>query len=242
MRKPQSAASAVAGIGALLVAGVFIAACALADRASIAAGAAPLLPNEMSQHATRSDTVPSTAFITQNGTMRLRLPDGWTVADSSTQGQNYAGQPQWSNVLLLTSPYAPALRYYDGHGEATATRWLDFEVVDVRETPSGHLAIAYWRETANGVIADVVLGWLGPSGQPMEHTMLSGIGRTHAMGMRFALESGPPRFQSADAARAFLAAPPAQEALALIATVELLPVPQGAMPDGAAAAAPGRIP
>lgn len=231
MRIPQPTASALAGIGALLVAGAFFIGCALADRALVAP-AAPAHADEAARDAPPdSDDISSTALLTQNGTMRLSVPTGWSVADSSGEAQNYAGQQQWSNVLLLTAPDGTALRYYDGYGDAATARWLDFEVVEARETPSDHLAIAYWRQSTTGVSADVVLGWLGPGGQPMEHTMHDGIGRTHAMGIGSALETGSPRFTSVEEARSFLAGPGAQAALDVIATVELLPVPQYAMPE-----------
>lgn len=224
----QSRASAVAGGAALLVATGYLASCVFVDRL-MRDEEAPAMHQELTVSEPEAPDVMRVG--TRNGTMSVELPNGWSIDDRSTFFENYDEHQQWSNLLLLTAPTGVTIGYYDGSGDATDGRWEHFEVVESIETPSGHLAIAFWRQTDSGVTADVILGSLGIGGQPLDHVMHSGIGRTHAMGV--GLGSGAaPRFPSVESARAFLDSAVAQEALSIIATVDLLPVPQYAIPAG----------
>lgn len=232
----RSRASAAGGFGALLIAGVFVGSCAFAeaalvDTATQAVSAVSAVPAPSYESAARGTT-----FETQNGTLRVELPNGWIVDDASTALENYDQQMQWSNILTLQAPNGTTLRYYDGFGDATDSGWGDYEVVQTQETPTGQWAIAYWRETILGVTADVVLGTIDESGQPLEHFMFDGTGRTHVMGMVPGNEVDQ-QFETEAEAEAFLASPAVQEAFAIVASVRLHPVPQYAMPDGLSTAA-----
>lgn len=217
----------------MLIAGVFVGSCALAEAALVdtASQAVSAVPAPSSESA-----APGTTFETQNGTLRVELPNGWIVDDASTALENYDQRMQWSNILTLQAPNGTTLQYYDGFGDATDSAWGDYEIVQAKETPTGQWAIAYWRETILGVTTDVVLGTIDVSGQPLEHFMFDGTGRTHVMGMAPVNEADQ-QFETQAEAEAFLASPPIQEAFAVIASVQLHPVPQYAMPEGAPAAA-----
>ncbi|GEK81336.1 hypothetical protein [Agrococcus baldri] len=169
-------------------------------------------------------------FETQNGTMRVVLPADWSVADTSTSLMNHDGEDQWNNFLVLTAPDGTVLRYYDGYGDDVGAAWEEFEVVEQRATASGQLAIAYWGAVGDRVTADVILGGLADSGEPLDQVWHERVGRNHMMGLSTADGGGLYWFDSVAEAEAFLASDAAQQALDVLETVELLPVDQYAMP------------
>lgn len=85
-------------------------------------------------------------FETQNGTMRLPLPDGWTVDDQSRLGTDLSGRPQWENSIGFRSPGGTELQYYDGFGALAGFHRTEFGVVEQRTTDIGHgiAAMSWW--------------------------------------------------------------------------------------------------
>lgn len=144
---------------------------------------------------------------------------------------NHDGRQQWDNVLRLASPDGLQLQYYDGYGSDAGPWWDDYEVVETRETASGQLAIAYWRQAEDLLTAHVILGGLTDAGWPVDLVMLPGILRNHGMRIAVGADGGGTRqFGTRAAAEDFLASDAAQLALEVIAGVELIPVPPYEMP------------
>lgn len=171
------------------------------------------------------------SFETQNGTMRMTVPADWTLTDLSASAINHDSQQQWNNLLRLTSPGGVQLQYYDGYGSDVGPWFDDFEVVETQETASGQLAIAYWGQAGETISADVILGGLTDDGRPADFVRLPDIIRNHTMGIAAGADwGGIQQFGTRAAAEEFLASDAAQQALDVIASVELIPVPQYEMP------------
>ena len=230
MHLSHTAARATAGLGTLLVAAVLSSGCTLAG-----APTAPTVPAAPAAEPSAPSEPDASVFTTQNGTMRLLLPAGWEVEDASGAMLNHDGLEQWSNSLTFVSPSGVALFYYDGHGGDVGAVLEDWAVVEDLPLQDGLGVVGWWQQTELGIAADVMLtarphdGWTSAPTGMFQH---EGIPRIHAMRMAGGADDGAtPRFETVEQAEAWLAGPEAQEAIAVMSTVELLPVPQYAMPE-----------
>lgn len=169
----------------------------------------------------------STTIETLNGTMRMELPTGWSVADSSYSGPTLDGREDWSNILILTDPAGEiSLRYQDGH--------LD----DVRGTPewagiferrllSNGFSTTWWIRDASGrFIPGAGLTGYGYGGSEMLE--VPNGRRLHSLAAQGSVfDEG---FATQTEVEAFLGSAEVEDILAIIATVELVPVDRYAMP------------
>lgn len=218
--RKHSMARTAAGAGALIVAGVIFGSAAMAGIADRERD--PIADDQAQQ------------FTTQNGTMRLELPSGWSVTDDGSAQPNHESELRWQNVLTLTAPDGKGLFYYDGSGSDTGMPVLDWGYVDAVGGPGGLAAVSWWQQNDRGYAADVMLTEPArnlPGDPPAGVVAHEGIERNHVMRLSADTGGAPlPQFGSAEEAQAWLSGPAAQQALAVISSVELLPVPGDAMP------------
>ncbi|GEK81335.1 hypothetical protein [Agrococcus baldri] len=216
----HSTARAAAGAGALIVAGVFVGSTVLADAA--AEPAPPAASDEAQQ------------FTTQNGTMRIALPAGWSVDDESRAEPGDDGQLRWQNLVTFTAPDGTALFYYDGTGSDTGIPLHDWGVTERAEGRQGLEAVGWWQQTDHGISADVMLtdpAAGDPDAPPAGVVTHEGIERNHVLRMSADAGGTPiPQFASTAEAEQWLAGRAPQQALAVISSAELLPVPGDALP------------
>lgn len=172
-------------------------------------------------------------FETQNGTMRLPLPDGWTVDDQSRLGTDLSGRPQWENSVGFRSPSGTELQYYDGFGALAGFHRTEFGVVEQRPTGIGQGigATSWWvREGRYFLYA----GLTQPSSigaEPVTELSMPGVDRNHRFTMLLLGESAP-AVESEAEAEEVLGGPDVLEALEVMAGLELTGVDGSAMPPG----------
>jgi hypothetical protein len=169
-------------------------------------------------------------FETQNGTMRVALPAGWSVRDTSGEVTNHDGRTQWDNSVRFTSPDGTAVSYYDGYGSDVGAidTWGEVERIEMAD---GLAAVTWWEQREGGVVARIALTSQPEGSPPFPWAQLDGVNRNHSAMLRTSDEPGDERlFASVAEAERFLAGAPAQAALELIAAIELEPVDQYAMP------------
>ncbi|SDH38959.1 hypothetical protein [Agrococcus jejuensis] len=175
-----------------------------------------------------------TRFTTRNGTASFEVPAGWTVEDTSAlQPRSNHGGPIWQNsVALVDEDGVRRAAYLDGYGDDVRAA---SELGDVRSIPAAdglHAAVwwtspvdgsgSVWMET--GVVADPAA--------PFSTVVPEGFDRLHTF---VATLTNVPECASVvdrATATACLDAPGTTEALELLATLELEPLPWDAMPEG----------
>lgn len=175
-------------------------------------------------------------FETQNGTMRLRLPEGWTVSDLSRVSTDHRnGQVWWENSIAFTSPGGTEVDYYDGYGGNVG--WIQTDFAIVHEIPtdiaSDVAAMSWWVHASDRYF--VYAGMATHSGQgtePIPEFVMPGVERNHHFTVRLGEESSPYVASQAEA-EALLRSAEVVQALELIATVELTGVDPSSMPPGA---------
>ncbi len=174
-------------------------------------------------------------FETQNGTMRLRLPEGWTVHDVSRVSTDHRnGQVWWENMIGFTSPGGTELGYYDGYGGNVGFIRTDFAIVEEIPTDiaSDVAAMSWWVHDADRYF--VYAGMATHSGEgtePIPEFVMPGVERNHHFTVML-LGGSDPSVASRAEAEALLSSADVLEALELIATVELTGVDPSAMPPG----------
>lgn len=233
MERTSTIARAAAGIGSLLVGAVVLTGCAIAGATPAATDAptpppasaptdpagptadpqpspideetdAPVLP-EADDDTTVTTHEDAWTFTSHDGAMRVDLPGGWTAAET-VLGEHVPGeQTLGTTFVTFLSPTGTRLECSDRSGDDAAIEFLQREEVEQRSTPTGQTALAWWGETEMGVRAYVSL---------TEHR----TDRSFSMWL-----ADVPEVDSAAAAREFLARPEVQEALGVMATVELEP-------------------
>lgn len=174
-------------------------------------------------------------FETQNGTMRLRLPEGWTVNDLSRISTDHRnGQVWWENSIAFTSPGGTEVGYYDGYGGNVG--WIQTDFAIVQEIPtdiaSDVAAMSWWVHASDRYF--VYAGMATHSGQgtePIPEFVMPGVERNHHFTVRLGEESSPYVASQAEA-EALLRSAEVVQALELIATVELTGVDPSSMPPG----------
>lgn len=245
--RPHARATAVA---ALLAAGIVLVGCTPtppnAPSASdgeptpSATSAAPSPTASATPSATATATPTATEaeerlFETQNGTMRLRLPEGWTVSDQSrlsTDGRS--GQVWWENMIGFTSPGGLELDYYDGFGGNAGFIRTDFAIVEElpSEIASDVAAMSWWVHDFDRYF--VYAGMATHSGEgtePIPEFVLPGVERNHHFTVVLSDESDPAVATQAEAEE-LLGGADIAEALELIAAVQLTGVDPSALPPG----------
>lgn len=181
---------------------------------------------------TPSETA-GTAFETQNGTMRLQVPEGWTVDDQSHLTTDHIGRPVWDNSVGFRSPSGTEVGYYDGFGSNVGFFHTDYAIVEQRPTADDRLtAMSWWIRDADryfvhaGVTAESSEGL-----EPIPELFLPGLERNHRLTMLL-LGDDQPTVASEAEAEALLRGADVLEALDVMATLELTGVPYDAMPPG----------
>ncbi|SDR99534.1 hypothetical protein [Agrococcus carbonis] len=169
-------------------------------------------------------------FETQNGTMRVTLPAGWSARDRSGEVTNHDGRTQWDNHVRFTGPDGTQVRYYDGYASDVGAldAWGEVERIEMAD---GLAAVAWWEQREGGVVARVALTSQTEGSPPFPWAQLDGVNRNHSAMLLTSDEPGGERlFGSVAAAERFLESAPARAALEVIAAIELVPVDQYAMP------------
>lgn len=167
-------------------------------------------------------------FETQNGTMRISIPADWSVEDTSELRVNHDGREQWANVVAFLPPSGGVLHYYDGH-EGDAGAVSEVGTVATRETVDGFVATAYWRAMSDGRFeAHTALMPGGQEPSPESYVGFDSVGRLHSL--VFQQGQDRPIFRSQAEAEEYLASDDVARILDVMATVDLMPVDQYAMP------------
>ncbi len=199
------------------------------DEGSVGASGTPTAPPTASPEPTPEPTT----FTTQNGTASFLLPDGWTVEDTSeTDLVTNHGGPAWQNWLtLLDADGTPRAHYGDGYADDVGAVAQTGTVQSIAMT-SGLHAAAWWSTSGEGddwhvdaaVVADVT--------SPNRTVVPEGFDRLHSFSADLAAVPECASVTDEASAVACLEAPGTTEALELLATLELEPLPWDAMPAG----------
>lgn len=224
-------------IGAIALA-TLLASCATGaevDDATVGASATPSpTPTATPTPSSSAEPTPEpTTFTTQNGTASFELPAGWTVEDTSVlDPQSNHGGPIWRNsVTLLDAHGQRRATYADGYGDdvgAAEDRGV------VQSIPMSHdlHAAAWWASTLDGTSWTATATVVQDLDAPWTSVLPEGFDRLHSFSA--ALSEVPECALVVDEATAVacLEAPGTTEALELLATLELEPLPWDAMPEG----------
>jgi hypothetical protein len=247
--RSSSAAQAVAAAAMVAAATLLVGCSPTAPTAPTASDATPTptgtsAPPSPSASATPTPTASPTPtssetagqlFETQNGTMRLRLPEGWTANDLSRVSTDHRnGQVWWENMIAFTSPSGTELDYYDGYGGNVGFIRTDFTIVEElpTEIASDVAAMSWWVHDYDQYF--VYAGMATHSGEgtePIPEFVMPGVERNHHFTVVLHEESDPSVASQAEA-EALLSSAEIVEALELIATVELTGVDPSSMPPG----------
>lgn len=239
-----------AAVAALLAAGVALVGCTPTAPTAPSATDAEPTPTATSEEpsptasATTSATPSATPtatethgrpFETQNGTMRLLVPDGWTISDQSRRSTDHRnGQDWWENSVGFTSPDGLELDYYDGYGGNAGFIRTDFAIVEEipTEIASDIAAMSWWVHDYD--LYSVHAGMATHSGEgtePIPEFVMPGVERNHTFTVVLS-EEGDPSVATQAEAEALLRGADIAEALELIASVELTGVDPSALPPG----------
>lgn len=241
-------AARMAAATALLAAAAILAGCGPASPPTPSESQAPPTPTATSGEPTptASATPSPTAsempsepagqpFETQNGTMRLQLPEGWTVSDQSRLSTDQrSGQLWWENMIGFTSPGDTKLDYYDGFGGNAGFIRTDFAIVEElpTEIASDVAAMSWWVNDSDRYF--VYAGMATHSGEgtePIPEFVMPGVERNHHFTVLLGDESDPSVATQAEAEE-LLGSTDVVEALELIASVELAGVDPSSLPPG----------
>ncbi|GAA3608250.1 hypothetical protein [Agrococcus terreus] len=205
-----------------------------ATTASAAPSGTPTAAPASTPTATPTATPEEQSFETQNGTMRIRIPAGWTVEDRSGLVVNHDGRQQWDNAVRFTAPTGEVLGYYDGYMSDTGVASTEHGVVDERPIADGVVATAWWERYEDGPYRAFVS--LQPGQGAPAASALVGAGdanRGHSLILRSdVIGYDAPSYASQAEAEAALSTPEVQRALDIMSTLELTGVDQYAMPEG----------
>lgn len=169
----------------------------------------------------------SSSVETQNGTMRMQLPNGWSVADDSFSGPTPDGREEWSNILILTDPAGEiSLRYQDGHLDDVRGTPESAGIFERRPMSKGFSTTWWIRDTSGWFMPGAGLTGYGYGGSQMLD--VPNGRRLHSLAAQGAtFDEG---FATQAEVEAFLGSDDVEEILAIIATVELVAVDRYAMP------------
>lgn len=210
-----------------------IGAIALATLLASCAPAVEVDEETVGASATPSASPEPTTFTTQNGTASFELPAGWTVEDTSAlQPQSNHGGPIWQNsVALLDEDGERRATYGDGYGDDVGAA-DDTGVVQSIAMAHGLHAAAWWSSTLEGTSWTATATVVHDLDSPWTSVMPEGFDRLHSFSAE--LSDVPECSSVVDEASAVacLEAPGVTEALELLATLELDPLPWDAMPEG----------
>lgn len=203
--------------------------------ASATASATPTPAPTATLAPTASPTRPTgQVFETQNGTMRIPVPEGWTVHDGSRLGTDLSGRPSWENAIDFTSPSGTSVGYYDGFGAREGFIQTDFGVVEQRPTQAGHgiVAMSWWVHASGQYF--VAAGLTQPSSigaEPVTELSVPGSERNHRF-LVLLLDDDQPAVASQAEAEQLLGSPEVIEALEMMSRIEIIPRESSAMPPG----------
>lgn len=173
-------------------------------------------------------------FETQNGTMRIPVPEGWTVHDASRLGTDLSGRPSWENSIDFRSPSGTSAGYYDGFGAREGFIHTDFGIVEQRPTQAGHgiVAMSWWVHDSDRYF--IAAGLTQPSSigaEPVTELSVPGAERNHRF-LVLLLGDSQPSVASQAEAEQLLRSPEVIEALEMMAQIEFIPRDADAMPPG----------
>ncbi|MGM1030667.1 MAG: hypothetical protein ACQEWM_12485 [Actinomycetota bacterium] len=153
---------------------------------------------------------------TQNGSMRMRIPAGWVVDDSS-RVRTISERQGWSNEISIAVPDGGVLTYVDGlWGDAGAAP-LEIQVVE--QIPIGHgLAAAAWWEHFGEGSHSVGVGIIETASEPYRAFHLDDHPRLYSL--NYYDEAFHDGFDSQAAAEDYLASDLIGLVLDAMATVE----------------------
>ena len=179
------------------------------------------------------DAVELVPFETQNGTMRLQLPEGWTVLDNSRLTMDFEGDPWWENTVGFTSPSGTEITYYDGFGDSAGFLSSDFGIVEERAMDiEGVSAMSWWVRAADRWFVHAAVARRSQEGlEPIPLFGLPDVERTHTCTMLL-LGDDQAAVGSQAEAEQLLGSAPVLEALDVMATLELTGVDPSTMPAG----------
>ncbi|MFJ6113694.1 hypothetical protein ACIQC8_06240 [Agrococcus sediminis] len=181
--------------------------------------------------ATPTPAADGTEVATRNGTMRIRVPDGWQVDDRSGLEVGAEGRQVWANRLILRGAGGERLVYADGPGVEAAGETTDARtgVVARRGVAGGLVAVAFWEQPPDGMFVPCV-ALLRADAEPSSAGTVAfhGVERAHAL--TFWIEEEAPRFATQAQVEAYLAQPAVAGALDVMATVRLDLVDPFALP------------
>ncbi|UOW01514.1 hypothetical protein [Agrococcus sp. SCSIO52902] len=181
--------------------------------------------------ATPTPAADGTEVATRNGTMLIRVPDGWQVDDRSGLEVGAEGGQAWANRLIVTGPGGERLVYADGPGvePMPETRDARTGIVVRREIAGGLAAVAFWEQPPDGMFVPCV-ALLRADAEPSSAGTVAfhGVERAHAL--TFWIEEEAPRFATQAQVEAYLAQPAVAGALDVMATVRLDLVDPFALP------------
>ncbi len=172
-------------------------------------------------------------FETQNGTMRVQLPAGWTVDDGSRLTEDFEGDPWWENSVGFTSPSGTELAYYDGFGDSAGFFRTDFGVVEERALDlDGVAAMSWWVHDSGRWFVHAAVARPPREGlEPIPLFGLPDIDRTHTFTMLL-LDDDQAAVGSRAEAEQLLGSAAVVEALDVMATLELTGVDPSTLPPG----------
>ncbi|ROR65360.1 hypothetical protein [Agrococcus jenensis] len=175
----------------------------------------------------------SSTFETQNGTMRLQLPEGWTVLDNSRLTMDFDGDPWWENTVGFTSPSGTDITYYDGFGDSAGYLNADFGIVEERAMDiAGTKAMSWWVHAADRWFVHAGVARPSQEGlEPIPSFGLPDVERTHTCTVLL-LGDDQAAVGSRAEAEQLLSSAPVLEALDVMATLELTGVDPSTMPAG----------
>lgn len=172
-------------------------------------------------------------FETQNGTMRLQLPPGWTIRDESRLSTDFEGDPWWENSVAFVSPAGTELGYYDGFGDSAGFFHTDFRIVEERPMRvQGAAAMSWWvHDSDRWFVHAAVAQTPREEMEPVPLFGFPGVDRTHTFTMLL-LGDDQPWVGSQAEAEQLLTSPAVLEALDVMATLELTGVDPSTLPPG----------
>lgn len=173
-------------------------------------------------------------FETQNGTMRIPVPEGWTVHDGSRLGTDLSGRPSWENAIDFRAPSGTSLGYYDGFGAREGFINTDFGIVEQRPAEVGHgiVAMSWWVHASERYF--VAAGLTQPSSigaEPVTELTVPGAERNHRF-LVLLLGDDQPFVATQAEAEQLLGSAGVVEALEMMAQIQLIPREASAMPPG----------
>lgn len=197
------------------------------DEESVGASATP------SPTASPEPTPEPTTFTTQNGTASFALPHGWTVEDTSELDplSNHGG-PVWLNsVALLDAHGTPRAHYGDGYADDVGAAGPTGTVQSIAMVDGLHAA-AWWSTSGEGDDWHVDAAVVADVASPNRTVVPEGFDRLHSFSADLAAVPECASVTDEASAVACLEAAGTTEALELLATLELEPLPWDAMPEG----------